>query len=309
MSDTASTVSNQSRGVSSGAVQVTQVLLKDIYSLLKLRLSLAVAAAATAGFVLASGCVDGRTFLLFACVLSIAAGAGCLNNWQDQQLDAGMSRTRNRPLPAGRIPSPTALALACVLLIAGGTGLAAGPFHVAAAGVAAVAVLLYNGTYSRLKRRSSIALLPGVVCGSLPPLIGWLADGADVDQPAVWSLMVIFGLWQPPHFWLVVMAHEDDYLCGDVPSMLRVFSRAQLSRILFTWTAILGISLQTLPLTMGMTSPVLYAMELANALVLIGLCGWLLFKRTGTGVLFAALNISVFTGVLPVVAECLWGKL
>jgi len=180
---------------------------------------------------------------------------------------------------------------------------------VAAVGVAAIAALLYNGIYSRLKRRTSIALLPGVVCGSLPPLIGWLAAGTGVDQPAAWSLMAIFGLWQPPHFWLVVVAHEDDYLRGDVPSMLGVFSRAQLSRILFIWTAMLGISLQTLPLAMGMTSPVLYALELVNALVLIGLFGLLLLKQTGTGFLFAALNICVSAGVLLVVAERLWGKL
>ena len=170
-------------------------------------------------------------------------------------------------------------------------------------------MLLYLGVYTPLKHRTSMALLPGVVCGSLSPLIGWLAAGAGITEPAVWSLMVLFGLWQPPHFWLVVMAHPDDYLQRPVPSMLRVFSRMQLSRILFMWTAMLGLSMLALPLAMGMASPLLYALELANALVLIGLFGLLLLKQTGYRVLFALLNICVFTGVLFVTVERLCGCL
>lgn len=285
----------------------TTVCLKDLASLLKLRLSAAVAGAAAAGFILASGMLDHRAAFLFVSILSVAAGAGCFNNWQDQRRDAAMSRTKNRPLPAGRISRRLALALASALMLAGGASLVAGPFRPAATATTALAVLLYLGVYTPLKHRTSIALLPGVVCGSLPPLIGWLAAGASLVEPAAWGLMVVFGLWQPPHFWLVVLVHPDDYLQRQVPSMLRVFSKVQLSRILFTWTAMLGISMLALPLALGMTSPLLYGLELANALALIGLFGWLLLKQTGYRLLFAILNIGVFTGVLLVTVERLCG--
>ena len=101
-------------------IMQTTVSLNDVASLLKLRLSVAVAAAAVAGFVLAAGVVDRRAAILFVCMLLVAAGAGCFNNWQDRQRDAGMSRTRNRPLPAGRISRRFALALAWFLMLAGG---------------------------------------------------------------------------------------------------------------------------------------------------------------------------------------------
>ena len=286
-----------------------RLLPKDLASLLKLRLSLSVAVASLAGFVLTAGVLDHRAAILFACMLFIASGAGCFNNVYDLALDAGMRRTRNRPLPARRISRSRARLLACTLLLAGGVGLAAGPFPLTAALTAGVAVLLYGGIYTPLKRRTPMALLPGVVCGSLPPLIGWLAGGGGLAEPVAGSLMICFGLWQPPHFWLVVMAHPDDYHPQQAPSMLSNFSRQQLSRILFTWTAMLGLSLLALPLTLGMTSPLLYALEFANALALIGVFGWLLPRQKSYRLLFAFLNGCVFMGVLLVVIERLWGCL
>ena len=307
-------------------------ILQDLASLFKLRLSLSVAAAAAAGLVLAAGALDRRAGILFVCMLSIAAGAGCWNNWQDAALDAGMRRTQNRPLPAGRISRPHALVLACALLLAGGLGLVAVPFPLTAAITAGIAVLLYGAVYTPLKRHTSLALLPGVVCGSLPPLIGWLAGGGCITEPAAWSLMACFGLWQPPHFWLVVLAHPDDYCphaclprpghspgrtdsksatatrTQQTPSMLDHFSRPQLTRILFTWIAMLGLSLLSLPLSLGITSPVLYALELANALLLIGAFGWLLPRQQDYRPLFALLNACVFTGVLLVVVTQLWPR-
>lgn len=287
-------------------MKLTIDFVTDIAGLLKLRLSVAVGASAAAGFALASGEAGLRAAVVFACILVLASGAACLNNCQDRQLDAGMDRTMNRPLPAGRILLMPALALSWILLLAGGLGLVAARFPVASVLTAALSVLLYNGIYTPLKRRTSIALLPGVLCGSLPPLIGWLAAGGDFTDPVVWCLMIIFGLWQPPHFWLVVIAHSGDYVKGEVPSMLKIFSKVQLSRILFIWTVMLGISMQTLPLVMGMTSTVLYILEMVNFTILTGLFGLCLLKQRGYRMLFAVLNICVFTGVLLVVAERLW---
>jgi protoheme IX farnesyltransferase len=129
-----------------------------------------------------------------------------------------------------------------------------------------------------------------------------------MTSPGVWSLMMVFGLWQPPHFWLVVFAHPDDYLNGKLPSMLNVFSRAQLSRILFIWTAMLGLSMLALPLAIGMTSPPLYALELVNAVALIWVFGRRLLKQPDDRTLFIVLNAAVLIGVGLVVLERLrWG--
>lgn len=285
----------------------TITLLKDAAGLLKLRLSFAVGAASTAGFVLASGEADIHAVIVFLCIFTLSAGAACLNNCQDHQQDALMERTKTRPLPAGRIKLLPALIFAWTLLLVGGIGLLVARFSYSAVFTAVLSVLLYNGIYTPLKSRTAMALLPGVICGSLAPLIGWLAAGASITDPAVWSLMIIFGLWQPPHFWLVVIANSGDYLKGELPSMLRVFSRLQLSRILFIWIAMLGISILSLPLALGMTSPALYLLEVVNVTILMALFGLRLLKQSGYGVLFAVLNICVFAGVLLVAVERLWG--
>lgn len=174
--------------------------------------------------------------LLSTClgVLLVALGACALNQWQDRDLDARMERTRDRPLPAGRLHPRVALVTAALLLL-GGFGLLAGLHGLSAALLAALAVAWYNGLYTYLKRVSAFAVVPGAVIGALPPVIGWTAAGGEPLDPHVLSLAFFFFLWQVPHFWLLLLVHGDDYRRAGLPSLTMVLSQAQLGRLTFTW--------------------------------------------------------------------------
>lgn len=242
----------------------------DWASLLKLRLALAIAGAALAGYTAAGAARVAEAAALAGGVFLLACGAGALNNWQDRQRDATQARTRHRPLPAGRLPPGPALPVAAGLLAAGFGLLATGPFPGAVPTAAALAVLGYNALYTPLKARSLLALVPGVACGALPPAIGWLAAGADLRAPLVWSLMTVFGLWQPPHLWLIQLMHDADYRRAQAPSLPQLVSPRQLGRILFAWLLALAIALLTLPLGFA-TPPVSYDVAMCGCAAFLAL--------------------------------------
>ena len=96
-------------------------------------------------------------------------------------------------------------------------------------------VCFYNLIYTPLKRRTILAIVPGAVCGVLPILMGWMAAGGGLASPKVWILVVIFGVWQLPHFWLVVLANRRDYRSSGIPNMLGILSVRQLRKLVFVW--------------------------------------------------------------------------
>ena len=284
----------------------------DLARLLKLRLSLMIAAASVAGYFLCQDKISLGVAILFGSVLALSAGAGCLNNLQDRDTDRLFERTRCRPLPAGRISARLALLLAVALLVAGLLGLLAGPFPARAALAAGLAIVCYNGLYTPLKGRTILGLVPGIACGAMPPLIGWLAAGGQALAPPIWVLMAVFGLWQPPHFWLILLAHGDDYSTGPVPPMLALFSKRQLTRLLFVWVTAVGAGLTALPLGASVPSTALAILTLLNATALVGLCGYQLFARKTDPdykLLFVYLNAAVFIGVALSVLQRMTGRL
>ncbi len=98
-----------------------------------------------------------------------------------------------------------------------------------------LAFIFYNLLYTPLKQKTIMAILPGAICGMLSPLIGWLAAGGDFIDRRIILVMVIFGLWQIPHFWLILLFNSDEYRQSSIPNMLKKFSLNQLKRFLFVW--------------------------------------------------------------------------
>lgn len=178
--------------------------------------------------------------MVAAGVFLAATGAASLNSLQEEQLDGRMTRTRLRPLPTGRLTRGQALRQAGVLLLAGFLFVGAGSLELLPAAVTAGAVFLYNGIYTPLKRRSTLAIVPGALCGALPPLIGWLAGGGECDSTAL-LVVSLFVLWQIPHFWLVLLGNRSDYASSDLPNLLNILSEASLHRLLFTWICALSL--------------------------------------------------------------------
>ncbi len=186
-----------------------------------------------AGHLLAPA-AHGSPWLAGAAVLLLAAGASALNQVQEVRTDALMERTRHRPIPSGRL-SPRQGTCVALFLLASGLLLIAFAGGIVAVLLGLLCVLLYNGAYTPMKKRTAFAVLPGALCGALPPLIGWAAAGGDLGDPRIVLLAALFFLWQIPHFWHLSLRWRDDYRRAALPVLCDIFSAAQSRRILGAW--------------------------------------------------------------------------
>jgi len=179
--------------------------------LVKARLTALVLISASAGFYLgARGPVDLALMsrLLLGTAL-LAGGAAALNQWLERHYDARMRRTRERPLPAGRLQPATAV-------LFGGVGSVAGLICLAlfvnglTSVLGAVALVSYLFIYTPLKRVTWLNTAVGAVAGALPPLMGWAAARGDLGGGG-WLLFALQAFWQMPHFLAIAWMYRDDY--------------------------------------------------------------------------------------------------
>jgi len=183
----------------------------DFAELVKARLSLLTLATATAGFALG---VEGPwTYLLLVATLVgtalSAAGAAALNQWWESEHDARMKRTRERPLPAGRLSSSDALLAGLGLSLIGVACLAV-LANLLSGALAAVTIVFYILVYTPLKRLTTLNTIIGAVPGALPPLIGWTAARGSINAEGL-TLFAILFLWQMPHFLAIAWLYRTDY--------------------------------------------------------------------------------------------------
>jgi len=186
-------------------------LLSDLATLTKARLSLLVIVTTFIGFLLAStGPID--WIHLFNATLGTAlaaAGAGALNQWMEIRVDRLMDRTRNRPLPSGRMRPVTALVIG-IFLGVGGTAWLAWTCNAMSAYLSAATVVIYIAFYTPLKRKTSFCTIVGAVSGAIPPMIGWTAAHPSLDLGA-WVLFGVLFTWQMPHFLAIAWMYRDEY--------------------------------------------------------------------------------------------------
>jgi heme o synthase len=236
-------------------------------ALMRLPLSAAVAGSALAGAILAAGSIERGSLLIALGVLLLTAGASAANQVQEREHDRRMIRTRQRPVAAGRMVPQTALGIALLLA-------AAGLFLLQQAGnpcplaLGLAGLICYNGLYTPLKKRSLFAILPGALCGAIPPVIGWSAAGGALDDFRILLIAGLFFIWQIPHFWILAGRHRRDYQRAHLPTFFEKFSQGQLTRIFSMWAIALAIASLTLP-ACGLLSPPL-------SILWLGLAAWLL---------------------------------
>jgi protoheme IX farnesyltransferase len=196
--------------------------VEDYLALLKPRVMSLVVFTAFIGLLLAPGGINpvlGAIAIL--CIALGAGGSGALNMWYDSDIDAVMSRTVNRPIPAGRIERDHALALGLilstfsVLLL----GLAT---NWLAAGLLAFTILFYAVIYTMwLKRSTPQNIVIGGAAGAFPPMVGWAAVTGTVSLESCLLFMIIF-LWTPPHFWALALYKQSDYGAANIPMLPNV---------------------------------------------------------------------------------------
>lgn len=263
MSDTAHTFTDGIESV------VAPTRVRDYIDLLKPRVMSLVVFTGWIGLVIAPTHV--HPFKAALAVLAIALGsgaAGAINMWYERDLDALMARTRNRPLPAGRVAPDDALGLG-VLLSIFSVLLMAVSTNLVAAALLAAAILFYVFIYTIwLKRRTPQNIVIGGAAGAFPPMIGWAAATGDVSAVGIALFLLVF-LWTPPHFWALALYRSDDYRRAGVPMMPVVAGARETKRQMVIYTLLL-LPVALAPTLLGAVSWIYGAVALALSLGFIG---------------------------------------
>jgi len=216
-------------------------MIRDIPSLTRPGISLAVGLSALAGYVMAAGALSGGG-ALFAGTFALSAAVSVLNQIQERGRDARMERTRNRPLASGRM-SVVQGCLIFALLLALSATLLWSLLSWRALPVLLVVLGLYNGLYTLMKPVTGWAMIPGAACGALPFWIGWVAGGGGLSSIEPAYFFVFYFVWQMPHFWMLAEANADDYATAGFPvpaNSFSGFSRQAIPRIWALALAMIG---------------------------------------------------------------------
>ncbi len=201
----------------------------DYVALLKPRVMSLVVFTGLVGLILAPGAL--HPVLAFTAMLCIAIGAGAagaINMWYEADIDAAMTRTRRRPIPAGRVEPGEALGFGATLAV-GSVTLMGLMVNLTAAALLLLSIAFYVFVYTMwLKRRTPQNIVIGGAAGALPPVIGWAAVTGEVGLGSLLLFAIIF-VWTPPHFWALALNLREDYARAGVP-MLPVVASARETR-------------------------------------------------------------------------------
>ncbi len=217
-----------------------------ILELGKVRITFFVAFSTSIGYLLQSGKLEWKMILPALGVFILAAGSSAINHYQERKTDALMDRTKSRPIPSGRI-TPLYAVITAVSFVVLGSLIIYFSANITAVILGLVALLWYNVVYTPLKKKFALAVVPGSLIGAIPPVIGWVAAGGYVFNPKAIALAMFFFIWQIPHFWLLLLLFGKDYEKAGFPTLTKIFTNDQLSRITFVWMTALAVSCLLIP--------------------------------------------------------------
>lgn len=250
-----------------------KAFISDFNKLIKLRLTLTVVFSASISFLIGSK-EQGNINWQFWMILTlggflVTAAANGFNEIIEKDLDKLMGRTKDRPIPAGRMTTGQALVMSLFMGILGTLLLIKLNFLT---GILSVfSIILYAFVYTPLKRKSPIAVFVGAIPGALPPLIGYFAA---FDSPHIsWIPVILFLIqfvWQFPHFWAIAWVLDDDYKLADF-RLLPTTKRDKISALSIVLSTIILVPISIMPflyqfggyvyLSIAMISGLLFLMQ------------------------------------------------
>ena len=232
------------------STSVQETSIADYIALLKPRVMSLVVFTGLCGMMAAPGHINPFLGAIALFALAVGAGAaGAINMWYDRDVDAVMNRTKERPIPAGRLNADEGLAFGITLSLLAVTmmALAAGPV---AAGLLAFANFFYSVVYTVwLKRRTPQNIVIGGAAGAFPPMIGWAAVSGDVTFAPIVLFLIIF-FWTPPHFWALSLFANTDYARAKIPMLPCVAGEPATKRQMLIYTLLL-LPLSIVPYYLG----------------------------------------------------------
>jgi protoheme IX farnesyltransferase len=278
----------------SGYAEPSRAEVRDFVTLLKPRVMSLVVFTALVGMVMAPGTLHPVLAAISLLCIAIGAGAsGALNMWWDADIDAKMTRTRGRPVPAGRMEPGEALAFGMVLAVGSVLTL----YLVAswqAAALLAFTIFFYIVIYTMwLKRWTAQNIVIGGAAGAFPPVVGWAAMTGSVSIEPIILFLIIF-VWTPPHFWALALVKSDDYAKAGVPMLPVVSGEAETRKQILIYSLILA-PLGLAPFFMGFGG-VTYGLVAGGAGALFLLLAMRVFRiRTGTDAPKAARDLFAYS--------------
>jgi len=237
-------------------------LLGVLPELVKIKITVLVSLTTGLGWILAADSISLSFLWAVAGIFLLACGSAALNQYQEQNTDLLMDRTKNRPIPSGRISRNRALWISLSLLAIGSAILLA-KTNIGTLVVGLLTFYWYNGVYTPLKKITALAIIPGSLVGALPPLAGWLAAGGNIFDIKIAYIAFYFFVWQIPHFWLLLLIYGEDFRKGGFPVLTQVYSSAFIRRATFT--------LLVLTLLIGSAMPLIgVSIYFASSVMIVG---------------------------------------
>ncbi len=233
-------MSNGSTIQSDETVGLSSAGPEDYLALLKPRVMSLVVFTAFVGMIMAPSLP--HPVIGFASLLAIAVGAGAsgaLNMWYDADIDAIMTRTANRPVPAGRVAPGEALAFG-LFLSAASVFVLGFVANWLSAGLLAFTIFFYAVIYTMwLKRSTAQNIVIGGAAGAFPPMIGWAVSTGGISLESITLFLIIF-IWTPPHFWALALLKSDDYARAGIPMLPVVAGEDETRRQILLYTILLA---------------------------------------------------------------------
>jgi protoheme IX farnesyltransferase len=256
--------------IDSGRKTGLMSLLKILFEVSKIRITVLVAFTTTLGYILAAQNLASFSFYPIAGIFFLACGAAALNHYQERRTDILMDRTKNRPIPSGTVSSKTVLLISFSYLVLGCAVILL-KSNLTTLGIGLLTFFWYNAVYTPLKRVFALAIIPGSLVGALPPMAGWVAAGGYIFDPKIILIASYFFIWQIPHFWILLLVYGKDYDKGGFPTLTNLFSNRQLINITFCWI------LLTIVIALSINFFGIINFSLTSFMLVI-LCGWLFLQ-------------------------------
>tara|TARA_R110002049_G_scaffold293731_2_gene478988 strand:- start:33601 stop:34515 length:915 start_codon:yes stop_codon:yes gene_type:complete len=246
-------------------------VISDFKEITKMRLALSVVFSSLAGYLLGVETVDYKTLVLLAFGGYFMVGASnAFNQIIEKDLDALMDRTKNRPIPSGRMSMTTAFIIASIFTVLGIIILYSINKQTAMFG--AISIFLYTCVYTPLKTKTPLAVFVGAIPGAIPFMLGWVAATDDFGiEPG--TLFALQFFWQFPHFWAIGWFLFEDYKKGGffmLPTGKQDKGTAVQTIMYTIWTLIVSI----IPV-FGFTGRLQLSIVAAIIVFLLGL--WMLY--------------------------------
>jgi protoheme IX farnesyltransferase len=259
---------------------VSEATVGDYVALMKPRVMSLVVFTALVGLMIAPGHLHPVLgFAALVCIATGAGAAGALNMWFDADVDAVMSRTARRPIPAGRVMPQEALAFGMTLAFGAVAFLGLFANWLAAA-LLAFTIFFYVAIYTMaLKRSTPQNIVIGGAAGAFPPMIGWAAATGAIGLESVLMFLIIF-FWTPPHFWALSLSRTQDYARAGIPMLPVVAGRDETRRQMLIYALLLA-PLGAAPWLLGFAGPIYGVTSMVAGALMIWLC--VKVKRLGDG--------------------------